>query len=365
MENPREKEAENKKIKLKKYNNIYKFEAKTLGKYKYKDFKGGDIYIIQTEFNLKGFYKIGITTNLYKKLENYYISSPNHLIEPKLYYYYPCKNINEVDKLIKQKLEKYNIKNEIYKIENLEEVRNIIKEIQEIYTSEKLEIIAETKECEIIKCKYCEIYLTNSLDMKIHVLDKHEQEQNKKIKTANLETINTINSLGYEDILNKLSEKEKIYLVTGVRCKEEPIIELVRHIYTNDNFKDERNTVITNLRSASCFIYQSETNKFIVTNKNDHIDDIIERRRTNIISIYKELLKNNKLKVIEIKIIDDYLEKIENITNKEELENITVKAKKLKELYEKHKNEITYIIYNCREFMEKLRNNLGNPNIDL
>ena len=99
LENPREKEAENKKIKLKKYNNIYKFEAKTLGKYKYKDFKGGDIYIIQTEFNLKGFYKIGITTNLYKKLENYYISSPNHLIEPKLYYYYPCKNINEVDKL--------------------------------------------------------------------------------------------------------------------------------------------------------------------------------------------------------------------------------------------------------------------------
>ena len=36
-----------------KSNNIYTFKTDTLGKIKYNNYRGGDIYIIQTEFNLK------------------------------------------------------------------------------------------------------------------------------------------------------------------------------------------------------------------------------------------------------------------------------------------------------------------------
>ena len=161
--------------------------------------------------------------------------------------------------------------------------------------------------------------------------------------------VNNINSLGYEDIQKKLSEKEKINLVTSMRVKEHPIIELVRKIYTDDKFQGDRNTIISNLRAKDCLIYNSDTNKFDATTKNDHIDNIIENRKNNIVSIYNELSTNNKLRPVEIKAIDTYLEEIEHLGKK----NPKVKA-----LYEKHKAEIIYIIYNCKEFMNMLRTNL-------
>ncbi len=153
-------------------NNIYKFKADTLGKNKYKGNNGGDIYIIQTEFNLKGYYKIGISTNLYQRLQQYRCGA---VLEPKLHYYYPCKNIKDADKILKEKLSKFNIKREIYKTDNLIEIREIIKTIQNKMNSEILEIEPETKECEIQSCNYCDIYFTNSLDLNIHIKENHKE----------------------------------------------------------------------------------------------------------------------------------------------------------------------------------------------
>lgn len=165
----------------------------------------------------------------------------------------------------------------------------------------------------------------------------------------NTGVVNNINALGYENIQKKLSEKEKINLITGMRVKEHPIIELVRKIYTDDKFKEDRNTLITNLRAKDCLVYNSDTNKFDATTKNDHIDNIIENRKHNIVSIYNELSANNKLRPVEIKAIDIYLNEIEDLGKKNP---------KVKELYEKHKAEIIYIIYNSKEFMSMLKNNL-------
>ena len=169
------------------------------------------------------------------------------------------------------------------------------------------------------------------------------------VNAVNGDVVNNINALGYENIQKKLSEKEKINLITGMRVKEHPIIELVRKIYTDDKFKEDRNTLITNLRAKDCLIYNSDTNKFDATTKNDHIDNIIENRKHNIVSIYNELSANNKLRPVEIKAIDIYLNEIENLGKKNP---------KVKELYEKHKAEIIYIIYNSKEFMSMLKNNL-------
>jgi len=154
-----------------KSNNIYTFKTDTLGKYKYKNFKGGDIYIVQTEFNLKGFYKIGISTDLYNRLKNYRSGA---VLEPKLHYYYPCKNIKETDKLLKEKLKKFNIKREIYKADNINDIRNIIKEIQKESESDILEIVPENKECDITPCNYCDLYFTNRQDYKNHMNTSHK-----------------------------------------------------------------------------------------------------------------------------------------------------------------------------------------------
>ena len=156
-----------------KSNNIYTFKTNTLGKIKYKNFSGGDIYIIQTEFNLKGFYKIGITTDLYKRLGQYRCGS---VLEPKLHYYYPCKNIKETDKKLKDKLKKFNIKREIYKADSIDDLRNAIKEIQKESNSLELEIVPESKECDVIGCDYCEIYFTNKQDLDLHKIKTHPLE---------------------------------------------------------------------------------------------------------------------------------------------------------------------------------------------
>jgi hypothetical protein len=55
------------------------------------------------------------------------------------------------------------------------------------------------------------------------------------------------------------------------------------------------------------------------------------------------------LRPVEIKAIDIYLNEIEDLGKKNP---------KVKELYEKHKAEIIYIIYNSKEFMSMLKNNI-------
>jgi len=225
---------------------------------------------------------------------------------------------------------------------------------------------SQINEC-TYQCKYCqkkykhiqsrwkhEQKCNNNKIEKIEEQNKKLEEQNKKIndevkelktivnklsKTSvnnltvngNINTVNNINSLGYENILSKLSEKDKIHLLTGFRHDEYPIIELVRKIYTNDDFKTERNTLLTNLQNKSCLIYKSDNNKFEATNKNQHINDIIKNRRDDIVSMYNQFTDTTKLKLKERKAIEDYLENIEGIDKKD---------KKLKAFYEKHKKKL-------------------------
>jgi arginine deiminase len=113
--------------------------------------------------------------------------------------------------------------------------------------------------------------------------------------------------------------------------KEYPLIELVRKIYTDDKFKEDRNTLLTNLQNKSCLVYKSDVNKFEATNKNEHIDNIITARKDDLISMYAEFSESTKIKDYTKKLIEDYLEKVEGINKKD---------KKLKALYEKHKEEI-------------------------
>lgn len=186
-----------------KSNNIYTFKTDTLGKIKYKNFNGGDIYIIQTEFNLKGFYKIGISTNLYRRLGQYRYGS---VLEPKLHYYYPCKNIKDTDKKLKEKLKKFNVKREIYTSDNIDDLRNAIKEVQKESDSLELEIVPESKECDVIGCNYCDIYFTNKQDLYLHEIKNHPEEIKLEKECTNKKI--TIDELDYK--IKKLENNFKI-----------------------------------------------------------------------------------------------------------------------------------------------------------
>lgn len=148
------------------HNNVFTFKTETFGKNKYSKDKGGDIYIIQTEFNLKNYYKIGITTNLYHRMSDYRCGA---VLEPRIHCYFPIKNIKESDKILKNKLLKFNVKREIYKCDDLVEIKKIIKLIQKDLNSEELEIIPEIKKCDICECKFCNKVYTNKYDLTIHL----------------------------------------------------------------------------------------------------------------------------------------------------------------------------------------------------
>lgn len=115
--------------------NIYKFNVDTFGKKLYPNDNGGDIYIIQTDNIYSNYYKIGITTNLINRLSTYRCGC---VIEPKLHFYFPIKNIKEADKILKKELQKYVIKREIYKIENIDEIKQIFFSIQKQLNSDEL-----------------------------------------------------------------------------------------------------------------------------------------------------------------------------------------------------------------------------------
>jgi hypothetical protein len=148
------------------HNNVFTFKIDTFGKNKYSKDNGGDIYIIQTDFSLKHYYKIGITTNLYNRMKDYRCGA---VLEPRIHCYFPIKNIKQADNLLKIKLQKYNIKREIYKCENLNEIKQIIKLLQKELKSKELEVIPEIKECNICECEYCEEVFTNNYELTLHL----------------------------------------------------------------------------------------------------------------------------------------------------------------------------------------------------
>jgi len=262
--------------------------------------------------------------------------------------------------------------------------------------SQKLAILANNVNKVVIsndfKCNFCDnIYKHRSskskhektckakkeekykeLENKVYQLEKIiKSKKNQKTSTTNTNNgtiingngngiINNnnihINGLGSENIIGKLTENEKINLITGLLFKEVPYVELIRKVYNDGKFLEDRNTMITNLQdlkipsgacpcqTKTCFAYNKENNKFNAKNKNEQIDDIIDYRQKDIKDLYQEMQDNKKIKSNARKLIEDYIEKFDNLKNTES--------------YRKNKEEIIYIIYNCKEIMRKLKDDL-------
>jgi len=202
-------------------------------------------------------------------------------------------------------------KNEIIKNSNEKEVNNKIKKME--------------KEMELLKSE-----LHKGLKIK------------NQTNNVNHGTIININGLGMESILPKLTKEEKIDILTSLLFKEIPAIELIRKIYNNDKFIEDRNTIINNLQSKTCLVYNAELEKFDAKNKNTHIEDMIDWRNKDIKKMMDEMKDSPKIKKYTRKLIEDYIDNTEEIKK-------TVS-------YKKYKEEIIYIIYNCKEFMKKLYN---------
>jgi len=173
------------------------------------------------------------------------------------------------------------------------------------------------------------------------LIDKANKKIYNKTNNINNGVINNIqiNAVGSENIIKKLTNKEKIDLITSPMFKEKPVVNLVKKVYNEEKFEEDRNTILNNLRSKSCLTFNDDTRQFDAINKNNHLDNIINCRKDDIKKLFDQM--ETKLKPLHKKIYEEYMENIDN-----------------EETMKIHKEEIMYILYNCKTFMNDLKNKL-------
>lgn len=155
-----------------KHNNIYKFNTKTFGKYIYPDeVNAGDVYIIQTEFAYNKFYKIGITTDLYKRIKGYRTGS---VYEPRMHYHFPTKDIKLADDKLKEKFQNFNVKREIYQGDLDYFKDEILSTLTEINGEEAKFYKPEIKSNDIFLCEVCNNIFETEQD---YILHEHDEDK--------------------------------------------------------------------------------------------------------------------------------------------------------------------------------------------
>jgi hypothetical protein len=166
---------------LKEFNNIYKYDDKTFGRNIYKNSENaGDIYIIQTDYINEDHYKIGITTNIRKRMGNYRC---RNTYEPRLHYYIACKDIKLIDNKIKIDLVKYCVKREIFKGDVVDIKNKIVEVIKKECIVTKVHVhepgikIGDLSECG--HCNKC-FYTKNDLFDHFNSCENYKEYLSKK-----------------------------------------------------------------------------------------------------------------------------------------------------------------------------------------
>ena len=146
--------------------------------------------------------------------------------------------------------------------------------------------------------------------------------------TINNNTINIV-QLGNENLIDVLSEKQKLRILERQAMSLNDLIEL---IHISPQFKQFKNVCITNLQSSFGQKYDEKSKKFIAVNKNELLNEIVDCRMYDIEKFYDE----NKDKMIPHK-ANQIKKFIDRMNNDEDI----MKGMK--------KEEIKLILYNNHE----------------
>jgi hypothetical protein len=170
---------------------------------------------------------------------------------------------------------------------------------------------------------------------------------NKQLNTNNINNtyndnkiINNINliALGNEDIPNVFTKEEKLKILN---TNTMALNNIVKKVHFNKKYPEFNNVLITNTQNSIGYKYDDKEKKFIAVEKSELIHEIINNRMGDII-VFQEELENDGLDKNVNKRILNLIDNMEN--DSKFIEN-------------KHK-EIKLIIYNNKEMIEKIRDNL-------
>jgi hypothetical protein len=218
----------------------------------------------------------------------------------------------------------------------------------------KLAILKQEKDILQLKLK-----LQNSTkvdNMTLNQLNKKLMERNNLIKNSNNilnnqsnnvnsnnSVVNNINLVGFgkEDIIELLTNNEKRLIVNAKFNCLEKIVEIVHC----GNYGQFKNIIITNMKDNYLYTYDEKKGHFILSNKSEALNTLIDNRVSDLDIIYNELLKKNKLDDKTKTIIEKFINKI----NVSEDKYIDFDGKE-HQSYKQYKiNEIKLLLYNNKD----------------
>ncbi len=294
----------------------------------------------------KKFHNIHININQPLSTKNQLISTKN---QPQIYENKTCK---------------YNCR---YCFKNYDKIQSRWKHEQkckekynEQTTIKKLELELKIKEQEIIKLKL-EIQKSNKTDIttvnQINKLlierDKQYQQyiniNNGNINNGNIYNNNIVNNIqliGFgkeENIVDKLSNKEKKLILNSRYKSLEKLVEIV-HCGKYNEFK---NILVTNANNNYMYKFDSNKNQFILSTKEETLNNIVDNRIYDLETIYDSFLEENKIDETTKNIIEKFINKINNDDSK-----YTDDDGNIHDTYKHYKVEqIKLILYNNKDMM--------------
>ena len=220
----------------------------------------------------------------------------------------------------------------------LDEIKNENLEIK----NKNIEILKEMAEYKAEMEKLKDL-LQKSLKIHPKTLQKINNQLNNN--NTNNGVINNITyvQLGNENLVNVLTKSEKRGILNR---KAMGINDLVELIHCSGKYKEFMNVYITNLQNTVAYRYDKKINNFIVVNKNELLDEIIDSRIYDITKFFEEAEK-----VLEPTTAAD----IKRIIKKMETDD---SFKGLK------KEEIKFILYNNKDKIATTKDKLMIDNED-
>lgn len=119
-------------------------------------------------------------------------------------------------------------------------------------------------------------------------MNNSNNTSNNSNNNTNNGTINNVNiiALGNENIPALFNTTEKLEVLNK---KNNALYHLIEKVHFNDNYPQFKNIFITNNRHNEAHLYDTNSNKFKIVDKEEAISDIIEYRVCDIEEFYEEL----------------------------------------------------------------------------
>jgi hypothetical protein len=246
-----------------------------------------------------------------------------------------CKKSQLTNNKIKSTNNDYNIlysecefcKKQFSRSDNLKRHKEICKQrkLYNIKINKEEEIKNEVRE---LRIQLMEL-MNNQCKMHYKTFQKMQKQLiNNGVITTNYNNINnqqiniTVSPLGLEEIGAVLTDKQQQEVINK---KKNSILHLIKMVHFNDNFPQFKNIIITNRRDNYGYIFDKEYGKFILTDKTEMLNNVLEYRADDMYDLIeyqrdnmsKEILAATSKYVDKIMESDDikkeYLQEIHNL----------------------------------------------------